>query len=585
MLVELSIENLAIIESLRLGFAPGLVALTGETGTGKSIIIDAVMLLLGGRASAEMVRTGCERATVEGVFQVAGAEQAALRALLDELGLADQGGDLVLRRELYADGRTDRRTLCRVNGRAVTLSNLQEIGGHLIDIHGQGEHLSLLQVRAHLGFLDRYAGLGVERAAFADLVRRLRQVRSDLQGLRLDARSAAQRADLLHYQIQEIRTAALQPQEEDSLRRDRQLLANAEKLVRLAAEAHDALAGGDEGQRTALDSLATAVEALSALTKLDDDLREQVQAAEAAYYQLDELARTLRSYRDQVEFDPARLQVVEERLDLIQRLKRKYGDSIADVLAHADRAEHEAQSMAHADERAAELESEEGALLSEIGRVGQALSAARRAAADRLEAAVEAQLADLRMDGARFQVSMSLSQSADGAPGPGALGEGKRYAFDATGLDRVEFLISANPGEGPKSLVRVASGGEVSRVMLAMKTALSVADPVPTLIFDEIDAGIGGLTGDVVGRKLRALSRDHQVFCVTHLPQIACYADQHYRVIKEARGERNVTTAQLLARPERVEELAVMLGGAATSATRRSAEELLARGESDADPS
>ncbi len=573
MLVELSIGNVAIIESLRLEFAPGFNVLTGETGAGKSIIIDAVSLLLGGRASSELIRTGCEAAWVEGVFSLRPETRAVLEPTLQELGLLEDSEELILRREITRTGRN----VARVNGRAVTLGVLQEVGRHLIDVHGQGEHLSLLQARHHVDFLDRYGNLLEQRRAFGAVAQRLRQVRAELQALQRDARELARRVDLLNYQIQEIRAAKLKPGEEVELRRERLLLANAEKLTKLSGQAYELLAEGEDGQRALLDLLGAVVGGLAELARLDDSLKEQVQVAEDALYQLEELARALRRYRDGVEYDPQRLEAVEERLDLIQNLKRKYGDSVEEILAFAERAQRELDAIGHSEERSAELLEEERALLARLAELGQALHAARLEAAERLRRHIEAELAELNMERAVFLVDMHWAEAPDGVE----IG-GTRYAFDLSGLDRVEFLITANPGEDPKPLAKIASGGETSRLMLAMKTALSAADLIPTLIFDEIDAGIGGRTGSVVGKKLRQLAEAHQVFCVTHLPQIACYATRHLRVTKSVVGERTFSSAKTLSPEERVEELALMLGGAITEATRRNAEELLQRAAPEA---
>ncbi len=568
MLAEITIENLAIIEALRIEFGAGLNVLTGETGTGKSIIIDAVNLLLGSRASSEMVRTGCDKAVVEGLFLLSDDASRAVEASLQEYGLWEDGDTLIVRREVSAEGRS----VSRVNGRAVSLSVLGEISRHLVDIHGQGEHLSLMQVRRHIDYLDHYGGLGAQREAFAALARRLNAVRAELRDLQENARDLARRVDLLTFQSEEIRAAKLQPGEEETLRRERTLLANAEKRMALAAEAYALLSEGEEEQRSAMDLLGVVVESIAALAKLDEELEAQNAAAEGALYGLEELARAIRQYRDDIEFDPERLEEVEERLDLIGKLQRKYGDTIEEVLVFAERVEAELHTITHSEERADELRAEEERLLGEMAAAGEALGQARRAAAERLSARIEEELDHLSMSQARFLVDLARAEDPHGVPL-----DGRRYAYDATGLDRVEFLIAPNPGEDPKPLAKTASGGETSRLMLAMKTALSDVDPVPTLIFDEVDSGIGGRTGEVVGAKLGALAETHQVFCVTHLPQIAARGVRHFRVTKDVVGGRTVSTVQHLSPDERVEEIAVMLGGQATEATRRSAQELLSR--------
>lgn len=568
MLQELSISNFAIIEHLRLSFAPGLNVLTGETGAGKSIIVDAVGALLGGRLSSEtVIRAGAERATIEGVFALSPELAAELEDMMQELGVDDGEGTLILRRELNRSGRN----ICRVNGRAVTVGVLEQFGQRLIDIHGQGEHLSLLRVREHLGFLDRYAGLGAERAEMAATVAELRRLRQSLHDCLQDERELARRMDLLQFQVAEIEAARLDPNEEAELQQQRLLLANAERLQELANSAYALLHGGEQ-RRSALDLLGAAVHDLGQLERLDPTVAGQREAVEGALYQLEDVARALRLYRDGIEYSPARLAQVEERLALVQSLKRKYGETVADVLRFGEEARAELEAISHNEERVAELREQEAALLARAGEQAARLSAARRAAARRLEQAVEQQLAELKMERARFVVSL---QRVEDASGPEI--DGRRWALDATGVDRVEFLIAPNVGEPPKPLAKIASGGETSRLMLAMKGVLSEADSVPTLIFDEIDAGISGRVGTLVGRRLWNLTHRHQVLCVTHLPQIASYADCHLNVSKEIADERTVTRVRRLVDGERARELASMLGGEGTSASLLNAEELLAQ--------
>jgi DNA repair protein RecN (Recombination protein N) len=601
MLQELRIRDLAIIDQLDLTFGSGFNVLTGETGAGKSIIIDAVGLLLGDRASQETVRAGAERLEVVGTFQLSAAAAARLAPLLAEHGLeGDQPDLLVLAREVRATGRS----VARVNGRAVTTALLGEIGGQLVDVHGQGEHLSLLREREHVGLLDRYAGLDAQVAEMAGLVRRVRQVRRDLEGLRQDERERARRIDLLTYQVEEIRAARLQPDEPAELEIERRRLANAEQLAALSAEALQPIQGSEWlGQEAgpsamgALDALGVAEQALTKLARLDPTaaaLAEQLTGAAAL---LDDLARELDRYRESIEFNPRRLQQVEERLHLIHSLQRKYGDTVADVLAYAERAAAELETISHAEERIADLEAEEARLLEAVGKLGTTLSAARRAAGAAMAQAIEAELGDLQMARARFGVQIVWNPDPYGAvvdPNAAAkTGDAPgRYAFDSHGLDSVAFLVSANPGEPLRPLVRVASGGETSRLMLALKTVLGRADETPTLIFDEIDQGIGGRVGGVVGRKLwgltcrqgnagaeeQAARLAHQVLCITHLPQLAAYGDVHFHVAKHVVGQRTVTTAATLAGEERVTELARMMG-ADTEAGRASVAEIVAEVE------
>jgi DNA repair protein RecN (Recombination protein N) len=569
-LTELTIINFAIIDELRLTFNPGFNVLTGETGAGKSIIVDAVSLLLGGRADTTVVRTGAEVAQVEGIFHLDDRLQVQINPVLEREGLEGEASDtLVLGREIRASGRN----YCRVNGRTVSLSLLEGIGQPLVDIHGQSEHLSLMRVRAHQHFLDRFGGLDEQREAVAGEVRKLQAVRKELVSLLRDEQELARRVDQLTYQVEEIAAARLKLDEEQALTTERNRLVNAEQLSQLAGEAYTALYEGSDEQLSAADLLGQTTRALAQLRKIDPSLGELEQTAEALAIQVDELARSLRDYRESIEFNPARLAQVEERLSLIYSLKRKYGHSIEEILAFGERAQAELERITHSEERIEALRAEEERLRHTIGEMAAALSGARRVAAEQLAAKVEAQLVDLNMEGARFAVDLAWSDDPDGV----YVGE-RMLACDERGIDRVEFLIAPNVGEGLKPLVKIASGGETSRLMLALKTVLSTADETPTLIFDEIDQGIGGRVGGVVGRKLWGLTQAdglrHQVLCVTHLPQIAGYADNHFHVEKDVSGQRTATRVHTLSGDDRVEELAVMLG-TPSEGTRRSAQEIL----------
>jgi DNA repair protein RecN (Recombination protein N) len=598
MLKELHIRDLAIIDELHLTFPPGFTVLTGETGAGKSIIIDAVGLVLGGRADVTAVRAGAERTLVEALFALDPAHQSALQPLLTEQGLeGDDPETLLLSRELRAEGRT----VCRVNGRAVTLALLREVAEGLVDIHGQSEHLSLLRVREHVNLLDRFAGLQEQRARVSELAARIRQVRRARADLERDEQERARRMDLLQYQIAEIEAAALHPGEEETLAEERVRLANAEQLAALLAQVLRTLEEGSDEGAAALDLLGTASRALAALARIDTTLEPRLQEMDDLTYRLQDLVGALRDYRERVEYNPQRLNEVEERLDLIRRLERKYGSTIPEVLAYARHAAEELDTITHSEERIAALREEEERLLAELGRVAGELSRRRRDAAQELARGIERELADLRMEGARFEVDFQWREDEEGVPVEGVPGSrfqvsGEpdnlqpatlkaetpcRVAFDATGIDRVEFLVSPNPGEPPKPLAKIASGGETSRLMLALKAVLSRADETPTLIFDEIDQGIGGRVGATVGEKLWALTVAgenggvaHQVLCVTHLPQLAAFGDQHLRVEKVAAEGRTVTRVVALEGAERVAELAQMLG-ASGEAAYRSAEEIL----------
>lgn len=571
MLIELSVTNFAIIDHLRLQLAPGFNVLTGETGAGKSIIIDAVSFLLGGRADPSVVRAGADMAQVEGVFHLDAALQASLNPILEREGLeGDSPQLLVLARELRSGGRSH----CRVNGRSVSLALHEQISQPLVDIHGQSEHLSLLRVPTHQRLLDRYAGLDAAREALAAEVRALKAVRKELEGHLRDEKELARRVDQLSYQIAEIQAARLQPGEEEELLAERTRLANAERLGQLAEEVCVALYDGTDEQLSAADLLTRAQRALAQLGKIDPDLQAQQQQAETLAIQAAELAHAVRAYREKVEADPARLAWVEERLGLIHSLKRKYGQTVQEILEYAAQAQVELEHITHSEERIEQLRAEEERLRHSAGQLAAALSEARRAAGARLAAEVEAQLADLNMAGARFAVE--LTQAEDPA---GVYVDSRTLACNEQGVDRVEFMIAPNPGEGFKPLVKIASGGETSRLMLALKTVLVAADETPTLIFDEIDQGIGGRVGSVVGRKLRQITQGsgqaRQVLCVTHLPQIAGYADVHFHVEKQVSEQRTTTRVRVLTGEERVDELAHMLGSL-SEATRLSAREIIA---------
>ena len=559
MLSELVIRNFAIIDQLRLEFDPGFNVLTGETGAGKSIILDAVTLVLGERADTTAVRAGSEGAYVEATFRLAPGLAAALRPLLEAEGLDEDADEFVmLARELRANGRT----ICRVNGRTVSLSVLRQVAEPLIDIHGQGEHLSLLRPRAHLPLLDAFGGLVAEREALAVEVRRLHTVQRELDELRRSQRDLAQRMEMLQFKIEEIRAAAPQPDEEETLRVERLRLANAEQLGRYAAEAVALLTTMDEDRPAAVDLLGRVEHALTQLAKLDDTRLGLLETAQGLGFQLSELAGEVQDYLDALEFDPRRLNTVEARLEAINGLKRKYNEAdIPGLLAAQARAEAELKALENSEVRTAELEEERERYLRLIGGLAAALSAKRRTAAERLSAAVERHLGDLKMEGARFAVDFHAQPAAEGCYVT-LDGAETRLAFDQTGIDRVEFLISANPGEPPKPMAKVASGGETARLMLALKTALAQVDETPTLIFDEIDQGIGGRVGDIVGRKLWGLAAeaDHQVIVVTHLPQLAGYGDAHFHVSKAVSAGRTTTHVDALDKPGRVRELAAMLG-------------------------
>ncbi|MBP6016743.1 MAG: DNA repair protein RecN [Candidatus Promineofilum sp.] len=559
MLSELFIRNFAIIDELRLRLNPGFNVLTGETGAGKSIILDAVTLVLGERADTTVIRAGTDEAYVEATFRLDEGLQAELRPILEAEGLDEEGAEfVVLAREMRASGRN----ICRINGRTVSLSLLRQVADPLIDIHGQGEHLSLLRPRSHLALLDAFGGLEAERRALAAEVHRLHAVQRELEDLRRSGRDMAQRTEMLQFKVEEIGAAALQPDDEETLRIERLRLANAEQLGRHASEAIALLSTVDEDRPAITDMLGRVEHAMTQLAKLDDTRQDSLATLQGIGFQLSELSAELQDYLDALEYDSRRLNTVEGRLELISDLKRKYNEpDVSGLLAAGERAVAELQTLENSGVRTAELEAEQETYLRHIGTMAAGLSDKRHVAAGRLSAAVEHHLAELKMEGAHFGVDFRRQPSAAGCYVSTDDGE-QRLSFDQTGIDQVEFLISANPGEPPKPLARVASGGETARLMLALKTALAQVDQTPTLIFDEIDQGIGGRVGDVVGRKLWGLAAEanHQVVVVTHLPQLAGYGDAHFHVSKAVDAGRTITHVAGLDQSGRVRELAAMLG-------------------------
>ncbi|MBL8096586.1 MAG: DNA repair protein RecN [Anaerolineales bacterium] len=566
MLQRLLVHDLAIIDQLDQTFGPGFVVFTGETGAGKSIIIDALGLVLGGRADPTLVRAGAEAARVEATFTLAGPTQTAITMILARESLDVEGDVLVLAREVRREGRST----ARVNGRMVSAPVLRELAELLVDVHGQGEHLSLLRPREHVYMLDRFGGLEGEREKLAGLVRGIHGLRQELRTLRQNERERERRLDMLDFQIQEIGAARLKPGEEAGLLQERARLGNAEKLTAQADDAIQALVGDDESDGAA-DLLGKAARSLAALARIDGSLTEPQATAANLAEQARDLSATLSHYRERLAHNPKRLNAIEERLETLSRLQRKYGERIEDVLAFAERAQAERDGLANASDRIAELVERETVTLTEISRLGEQLAGRRKQAARKLSAGIERELADLKMERGRFSVSQERQPADDGVPT-----EAGRVAFDLTGLDRIEFLIAPNPGEGLKPLAKIASGGEAARLMLALKGVLAQADPTPTLVFDEIDQGIGGRVGAVVGRKLWAIAAGggHQVLCITHLPQLAGYADQHFKVEKLITSGRTSTQVRSLSTEERAAEIAQMLGGTGEK-IRASAEELL----------
>jgi DNA repair protein RecN (Recombination protein N) len=568
MLEELRIRNFAIIDTLELELAPGLNVITGETGAGKSILIDAVELLLGGKSDATSLRAGADRALIEGSFRLDERAAALVTPILLEADLAsDDPTLLTLARDLRGNGRTS----ARVNGVTVNAETLRALGETLIDIHGQSEYLSLFNPRSHLNLLDSFGGLREIRASLAEVVSTLGDVRRRIGGLEQDRDALERRAEMLRYEIEEIRAAELEPDEEVALAAERSRLANSQQLALLSGEAQTLLADDEATGRVGLvEGLQEVAAALLKLVAIDPALASEHEIAEEMAANAQELALTLAHYGEEIEHDPDRVDAIEERLELIRKLKRRLKvDTVAGLIDYANAAEIELEAIDNSESRLEKLREQEERLLHHVGQLAFRLSKARVVAGEELARQVVAELADLRMPDTRFAIETTMVEAADGCP----IGE-KRYAFGPDGVDRLEFMMSANPGQPLRPLVKVASGGEAARIMLALKRVLTAADQTPTLIFDEVDQGIGGRVGAVIGEKLWALTGEHQVLVVTHLPQLASYADRHYKVEKVVRMGNTTTEVHVLDDAGRAGELAEMLG-ARGEAGHQSARDLL----------
>jgi DNA repair protein RecN (Recombination protein N) len=546
MLRELTIRNVAVIEELTVTLVPGLNVLTGETGAGKSILIDALQLVLGARGSESLLRSGAEEAAVEAAFD-AGPGSRAME-LLEAEGIAVEPGEpIVLRRQLFRDGRTK----AYAGGRLTSVATLRALGECLVDIHGQHPGQLLLDPRRHRELLDGYAGAAEEARAYRERYGAWQALRREREALLSAERERAQRQDLLEFQRREIEAARLTIGEEEALVAEDAILSNHERLFAAVEQAYVMLEESDEALLARLSAAAARVREASGI---DQRLREVLEALETGAVHLREAARGLRDYRARIEFDPERLEAIQTRLHEIGKLKRKYGATVGEVLEHLTCVRADLAALERSETRLGELEQMLTTAQQDLAGRAERLSAARRRAAPKLQEAILAEIHELGMAKATFEVAVRSAAAGEEALGP-------------HGVDEVEFLISPNPGEPLKPLHKIASGGELSRTMLAIRVILAAADQTPSLIFDEVDAGIGGNTAEIVGRKLTAVSRQRQVLCVTHLPQIACFADHHVVLSKRSLRDRTQTTAQILPTAERARELARMLGGLSRSET------------------
>lgn len=564
MLVQLHIENYALIDRVVVEFGPGLNVLTGETGAGKSMIVGALGLVLGQRAHADVLRPDEKPVLVEALFDV--STHPHLHELLHTLGIEVHDPHLLVKRLVTRGG-----SRCYINANLATLTMLQDIGQHLVDILGQHQHQTLLRHEQQLALLDAFGQLSEDVAALRLAYQRYHALTQELQRLQQAEQQRLQRQDLLRFQAAEIDQARLHPDEEERLTQEHHLLLHAEKLHELSQSAYAVLY---RNEPAVLEMLAAALEHLAQLATLDGRQDKLRHVAQDSYYALEEVAQQLRTYGEQIDLDSGRLQAIEDRLAEIARLKRKYGTTIAEILHYRERLGHEQHAWTQRGARLEELTAELGRLRQSLKSLAVTLSDKRRQTATRLQQAIQQELHELNMAGTVFEIVCTLRQDPQGEFMVGT----ERVALTADGIDEVEYLFSPNPGQPPKPLTRIVSGGELSRVTLALKSILARQDRIPTLILDEVDTGMGGRTAKIVGEKLRRIARSHQVFCITHLPQIASHGDQHYRLEKLTDTAHTTIHVQTLSFAERIEEIARMSGGKQiTATTRKHAEEMLTR--------
>lgn len=555
MLQELSIQNFAIIPKLNISFQPGMTVLTGETGAGKSIIIDAVGLLTGGRGSQDFIREGADKAVLQGLIDVEPGQP--ITQLLDELGIPLEDNQLLIHRELHKSGRN----VIRVNGSLVNATTLKEIGQHLVDIHGQNEHQELMQVERHLSLLDEYGKktIGPVLEKYRAAYDTYRSLESAFHKRQADEQAWAQRLDMLSFQSKELADASLVEGEEEMLEAEYQELTNFQDVLAALSKAHEALDG--DWDNNGLETISTAMSAMEDIEELSPKYATLTEAVRGAYYELQEAASEILSVRDGLEFDEERLREVDDRLNLIRSLERKYGATITDVLAHQAKVDAELAEMGGGEQSAAELAEQVEVAEQKARTLAEKLHELRLKAAKQLATKIHEQLSDLYMEKAVFSAHITELKE-----------------LNATGLDAVEFYIQTNPGEGAKPLVKIASGGELSRMMLAMKTIFSREQGITSIIFDEVDTGVSGRVAQAIAEKIAVIGRYSQVLTITHLPQVAAVADNHYFIEKQVVGDRTETSIHTLSEDERVNEVARMLSGdELTDAAKENARDLIKR--------
>ncbi|ENQ3104343.1 DNA replication and repair protein RecN [Bacillus sp. 491mf] len=567
MLSELSIRNFAIIESLNISFQKGLTVLSGETGAGKSIIIDAISLLVGGRGSAEFVRYGTDKAEIEGLFYIED-EQHPCVMKAEELDIEIEDGMIILKRDISVNGKS----VCRVNGKLVTLSTLKEIGKTLVDIHGQHETQDLMNEDRHLFMLDHFEGdhILVQLEKYQSMYREYEQLKKQLQSLTENEQQMAHRLDLIQFQHEEIRNADLKIDEEQNLLEERLKISNFEKIYKALGDSYRALTEDSSG----LDHVRNAMNQMENITDLDTAYQESYDAIANSYYLLEEVAYQLREKLDMMEYDPNRLDEIETRLNEIRMLKRKYGNTVEEILAYADEIEKEIFTIENKDVHIETTKKKLKEIEQLIVKEAIILSDMRHDLANRLTTAIHQELKELYMEKTKFEVMIKKKEGTIDDP----LVEGAPVKMTQDGYDNVEFYISTNPGEPLKPLSKVASGGELSRIILALKSIFSKHQGVASVIFDEVDTGVSGRVAQAIAEKIYRVSVNSQVLCITHLPQVASMADSHLFIRKQIANERTVTSVAVLSQDDKVTEIARMISGVEiTDLTTEHARELLSQ--------
>ncbi len=554
MLLELNVHNLGIIENTRWQLETGLNVITGETGAGKSLIIDALETLLGERTGDEKVRYGNQEAMVEGVFSLPSTDTlTTIDEILLEKNISIEDDILIITCTIRSGGRA----VFRINGQAVPRSVISKIGKQLVDIYGQSEHLALLNQKYHLKLLDAFGDNMELLHQFNDKLGKLHEIERELEVLIRDDSNRAKREDLLTFQIAEIRKADLHEDEDNKLEQERQILSSTEKLKSLSHAIYETLSGEQGNYSSIIDQLHKSSRELKELTELDPRMIQQANHLQEMVYNIEEISRDILSYTDTLEYDPERLAEVEDRLNLIRNLKRKYGESVDEIIQSLDIAEKEIAKLSSSTERRTELKELRNVVKNEMGQIASRLSDHRKQTSKSLVEAVILELAELSMSHVSFDLNISALEGEEKIPLP----SGQEQSFGSDGIDSVEFMASTNPGEPLKPLAKIASTGEISRFMLALKSVLSQADDIPVVVFDEIDIGVGGRGGEILGKKLWTLGRNRQVICITHLPQIAAFADAHFCVRKEFGDERTSSILKRLEVNSQLPELAAMLSG------------------------